>query len=36
MKFIVDEINPEKCPFLIDEEWDDEELYDIRKFRLES
>ena len=21
MKFIVDEINPEKCPFFIDEEW---------------
>lgn len=21
MKFIVDEINPEECPFFIDEEW---------------
>ena len=27
MKFIVDEINPEECPFFIDEEWDDEESY---------
>lgn len=29
MKFIVDEINPKKCPFFIDEEWDNEEQYDL-------
>lgn len=27
MKFIVDEIVPEECPFFIDEEWVDKELY---------
>ena len=28
MKFIVDEINPEECPFFIDEECGEEESYE--------